>query len=427
MDGTLIDLHFDNTLWNQQLPTLFASVHAMGIEDAREHPLRAHARRTAVPRLLLARLLGRLHRDGHRRVTRRTRPSHRLPAGSVPLHGRRARQRPAGRPRDEPRIRRVLAIKDGKVGLRRQPRRGLLLPRLRRSEGRPRLLAGFRRTRTPRSRTYPPDRRQPRGPRRGARARASATCCASRARTRASRTGPASASPRSTTSTRSPRPDGRHPHRPLALGGAVLPHPLPGEGGRGGRPHTPERRAHETGQGSEGGGTRSPSGAASPSTPSGSLTLRTGAATPRRRRCSTKRRGSPWRSARRRRPGADWSAWGLPRRAPAPRRRTDAGFGTCRTPLRYTTSNAETPASAGPLAAGATASGPLSPQAISGGGRECSLMLSPGSPTLPSILRNHSGLTSVWSSQTKYLRQLSRRELWASFGHAVGGIRVTVR
>ena len=36
MDGTLIDLHFDNTLWNLHLPTLFAAAHAIDVEDARE-------------------------------------------------------------------------------------------------------------------------------------------------------------------------------------------------------------------------------------------------------------------------------------------------------------------------------------------------------------------------------------------------------
>ena len=36
MDGTLIDLHFDNTLWNRHLPSLYAAVHAIDIEAALE-------------------------------------------------------------------------------------------------------------------------------------------------------------------------------------------------------------------------------------------------------------------------------------------------------------------------------------------------------------------------------------------------------
>jgi len=37
MDGTLIDLHFDNTLWNTRLPATYARTHNLSIEHAREH------------------------------------------------------------------------------------------------------------------------------------------------------------------------------------------------------------------------------------------------------------------------------------------------------------------------------------------------------------------------------------------------------
>ena len=36
MDGTLIDLNYDNILWNQRLPALFAEANAIGLETARE-------------------------------------------------------------------------------------------------------------------------------------------------------------------------------------------------------------------------------------------------------------------------------------------------------------------------------------------------------------------------------------------------------
>jgi len=46
MDGTLIDLHFDNMLWNSYLPKTYAQAHQMSTEDAREL-LFAHMRKNA--------------------------------------------------------------------------------------------------------------------------------------------------------------------------------------------------------------------------------------------------------------------------------------------------------------------------------------------------------------------------------------------
>ncbi len=43
MDGTLIDLHFDNVLWNQRLPARVAAAHDIGLDAARER-LYAHMR-----------------------------------------------------------------------------------------------------------------------------------------------------------------------------------------------------------------------------------------------------------------------------------------------------------------------------------------------------------------------------------------------
>lgn len=43
MDGTLIDLHFDNFLWNQRLPEVFAAMRGIGVAAAREQ-LYAHMR-----------------------------------------------------------------------------------------------------------------------------------------------------------------------------------------------------------------------------------------------------------------------------------------------------------------------------------------------------------------------------------------------
>jgi HAD superfamily hydrolase (TIGR01509 family) len=43
MDGTLLDLRFDNVLWNEHLPERYASARQIGVEDAREH-LFAHMR-----------------------------------------------------------------------------------------------------------------------------------------------------------------------------------------------------------------------------------------------------------------------------------------------------------------------------------------------------------------------------------------------
>ncbi len=36
MDGTLIDLHFDNMLWNSHLPEVYAQAHQMSVQNARE-------------------------------------------------------------------------------------------------------------------------------------------------------------------------------------------------------------------------------------------------------------------------------------------------------------------------------------------------------------------------------------------------------
>jgi len=49
MDGTLIDLYFDNFLWNQRLPEMVAATRGIGVAAAREH-LYAHMR--DVPRSL---------------------------------------------------------------------------------------------------------------------------------------------------------------------------------------------------------------------------------------------------------------------------------------------------------------------------------------------------------------------------------------
>ena len=49
MDGTLIDLHFDNFLWNRRLPEVVAATRGIGIDAAREH-LYGHMR--GVPRSL---------------------------------------------------------------------------------------------------------------------------------------------------------------------------------------------------------------------------------------------------------------------------------------------------------------------------------------------------------------------------------------
>jgi putative hydrolase of the HAD superfamily len=45
MDGTLLDLEFDNVLWNHRLPERFAAERSISIEDAREH-LFSHMRTT---------------------------------------------------------------------------------------------------------------------------------------------------------------------------------------------------------------------------------------------------------------------------------------------------------------------------------------------------------------------------------------------
>jgi putative hydrolase of the HAD superfamily len=37
MDGTLLDLYYDNTLWNERLPERFSEHHGLPLEDARAH------------------------------------------------------------------------------------------------------------------------------------------------------------------------------------------------------------------------------------------------------------------------------------------------------------------------------------------------------------------------------------------------------
>ncbi|MEZ5559244.1 MAG: GMP/IMP nucleotidase [Pseudomonadales bacterium] len=37
MDGTLLDLHYDNTLWNQLLPSRYGEAHDLSLEAARSH------------------------------------------------------------------------------------------------------------------------------------------------------------------------------------------------------------------------------------------------------------------------------------------------------------------------------------------------------------------------------------------------------
>ena len=46
MDGTLIDLHFDNMLWNVHLPKVYALTHQLTLDQAREH-LFTHMRENA--------------------------------------------------------------------------------------------------------------------------------------------------------------------------------------------------------------------------------------------------------------------------------------------------------------------------------------------------------------------------------------------
>jgi HAD superfamily hydrolase (TIGR01509 family) len=37
MDGTLLDLHYDNTLWNERLPARYSEAHDLSLEAARSH------------------------------------------------------------------------------------------------------------------------------------------------------------------------------------------------------------------------------------------------------------------------------------------------------------------------------------------------------------------------------------------------------
>lgn len=37
MDGTLLDLHYDNTLWNSLLPERFSDIHGMSVDDAAKY------------------------------------------------------------------------------------------------------------------------------------------------------------------------------------------------------------------------------------------------------------------------------------------------------------------------------------------------------------------------------------------------------
>lgn len=37
MDGTLLDLHYDNTLWNSLLPARYSEAHGISVEDAGKH------------------------------------------------------------------------------------------------------------------------------------------------------------------------------------------------------------------------------------------------------------------------------------------------------------------------------------------------------------------------------------------------------
>jgi putative hydrolase of the HAD superfamily len=45
MDGTLLDLHYDNTVWNGRLPVHYAQRHGLSTDDANAH-LMGHMRRT---------------------------------------------------------------------------------------------------------------------------------------------------------------------------------------------------------------------------------------------------------------------------------------------------------------------------------------------------------------------------------------------
>ena len=119
MDGTLIDLHFDNTLWNLHLPTLFAEVHAIDIEDAREH-LYGHMR-GAAPSLDFYSLdywaeytgmdIDGLHAELDDLIVYR--PGAARFMAAVRASGRRAVLVTNAHPKS-------LAIKDGKIGLRGQ-------------------------------------------------------------------------------------------------------------------------------------------------------------------------------------------------------------------------------------------------------------------------------------------------------------------
>lgn len=119
MDGTLIDLRFDNTLWNQHLPALFAAVHDLKVEEAREH-LYGHMR-DAPPSLDFYSLdywaaytgmdIDGLHAELDHLIVYRPGASPFMAA--VRASGRRAVLVTNAHPKS-------LAIKDGKIGLRRQ-------------------------------------------------------------------------------------------------------------------------------------------------------------------------------------------------------------------------------------------------------------------------------------------------------------------
>ncbi len=119
MDGTLIDLHFDNALWNLHLPTRIAEAHAIDIDDARDR-LYGHMR-GAAPSLDFYSIdywaaytgmdIEALHAEHDHLIAYR--PGAARFMAAVRASGRRAVLVTNAHPRS-------LAIKDGKIDLRRR-------------------------------------------------------------------------------------------------------------------------------------------------------------------------------------------------------------------------------------------------------------------------------------------------------------------
>ena len=134
MDGTLLDLNYDNVLWNERLPERYATHHRVTTRHGATNARTSFRRNAPYDRALLPRLLGPLHQSRHARVASRIVAPDPLPTARRSLSRAAQGDRSARRAGDERTSRRPVDQRPAD-GTHATSRSVVFVARLRRAQG----------------------------------------------------------------------------------------------------------------------------------------------------------------------------------------------------------------------------------------------------------------------------------------------------